>query len=80
MRARSFYELVTHPEAGTHFYDGFPWKLSETPGYTRRPAPLFGEHNEYVLGEILGMSKEEIARLAEEKVTCTTPLQEDVAT
>jgi len=80
MRARNFYELVTHPEAGTHFYDGFPWKLSETPGYTRRPAPLFGEHNEYVLGEILGMSKEEIARLAEEKVTCTTPLQEDVAT
>lgn len=79
MRDRGFYESLTHPECGTHFYDGFPWKLSETPGYTRRPAPLFAEHNEYVLGEILGMSKQEIARLAEDKVTYTDPLPKGVA-
>ena len=31
------------------------------------PAPLLGQHNDYVLGEILGLSKDEIARLEEEQ-------------
>ena len=45
-----------------------PWKLSETPGKIRDHAPTLGQHNEYVYGELLGLSKEEIARLTEEKV------------
>ncbi len=39
----------------------------------RRPAPAFGEHNGYVLGELLGLSEEEIAALEAEGVTGTTP-------
>jgi crotonobetainyl-CoA:carnitine CoA-transferase CaiB-like acyl-CoA transferase len=31
----------------------------------RRPAPLIGEHTEYILGEILGLSRGEIDRLTE---------------
>jgi crotonobetainyl-CoA:carnitine CoA-transferase CaiB-like acyl-CoA transferase len=34
----------------------------------RGPAPLIGQHNDYVLGEILGMSPEEIDRLTQEGV------------
>jgi crotonobetainyl-CoA:carnitine CoA-transferase CaiB-like acyl-CoA transferase len=30
--------------------------------------PLLGEHNDYVFGELLGLSKEEIRKLTEEKV------------
>jgi len=42
--------------------------LSETPGEIRRPAPLLGEHNNYVFGELLGLSEDEIAELVQEKV------------
>ncbi|MCH7999670.1 MAG: CoA transferase, partial [Chloroflexi bacterium] len=44
-------------------YDGPPLKLSATPGKLRSPAPLLGEHTEYVCKEILGLSDEEVADL-----------------
>jgi hypothetical protein len=40
-------------------------------GLGRKPpryAPLLGENNDYVFGEILGMPKMEIDKLVEEKV------------
>jgi len=40
-------------------------KLSDTPGETRWPGPALGAHNEEILGDLLGMSTEEIARLKE---------------
>ena len=40
-------------------------KLSKTPGATRTTAPALGAHNEEVLGNLLGMSAEEIAKLKE---------------
>jgi len=33
-----------------------------------RPAPLLGEHSEYVFGELLGMHLEEITKLEEKGV------------
>jgi benzylsuccinate CoA-transferase BbsF subunit len=59
---------VQHPEKGELYVIAPPWKFSATPGRVTRPAPMLGEHNEYVLRELLGMSKDEIARLAEERV------------
>jgi crotonobetainyl-CoA:carnitine CoA-transferase CaiB-like acyl-CoA transferase len=50
----------------------FPVKLSATPAYMGGPinrgAPCYGEDNEWVLGELLGMSKAEMTRLADEGV------------
>jgi crotonobetainyl-CoA:carnitine CoA-transferase CaiB-like acyl-CoA transferase len=50
----------------------FPVKLERTPAYAggmiNRGAPCYGEDNEWVLSELLGMTKAEIARLAEEGV------------
>jgi crotonobetainyl-CoA:carnitine CoA-transferase CaiB-like acyl-CoA transferase len=50
----------------------FPVKMSETPPYiggiVDRGAPCYGEDNEWVLGELLGMGKSEISRLAEDGV------------
>jgi crotonobetainyl-CoA:carnitine CoA-transferase CaiB-like acyl-CoA transferase len=54
-----------------------PIKLSKTPPYPRRPAPCLGQHNEYVLGEILGLSQEEIAQLEEKDIIGTEPLVEE---
>lgn len=46
----------------------FP-KLSETPGRVRRPAPdLVGQHNEEVLGEVLGLGAEDVAALRRDGV------------
>jgi crotonobetainyl-CoA:carnitine CoA-transferase CaiB-like acyl-CoA transferase len=45
-----------------------PWRFSSTPAQVTRYAPLLGEHNEYVFGELLGMPQEEIQRLVAEGV------------
>jgi len=49
-------------------FDAYPARLSETPARLWGPAPWLGEHNDYVYGELLGMSQEEIRRLGEEEV------------
>ncbi len=72
---RGFFEQLTHPEAGTHLYPGVSWKMSATPGSLRLPAPRFGEHNQYVFGELLGMSEGQILKLAEEGITASEPLR-----
>jgi len=59
---------VEHPATGGDIIAGIPFKLSETPCEVRRPAPLLGQHNEYVFGELLGKTREEIAQLIEDKV------------
>ena len=66
--SRQTHLQVEHPATGVDIIAGVPFKLSETPCEVRRPAPLMGEHNEYVLGELLGKSKEEITQLIEEQV------------
>ena len=74
LRERGFFQRLSHPEAGGHLYPGVSWKMSGTPGSLRLPAPCFAEHNEYVFGQLLGMSADEISRLAEEGVTASEPL------
>ena len=68
VREREVFQKVTHPLLGERMVPGPPWRFSETPARVRRAAPLLGEHNHYVLHEILGMAEEEIARLEEEDV------------
>jgi benzylsuccinate CoA-transferase BbsF subunit len=68
IQARHVIEKVEHPVLGTQYVLGVPWRLSDTPAAIRRPAPRLGEHNSYVLGEILGMADEEIEELVREGV------------
>ena len=51
-------------------------KFSKTPGSIRTPAPCLGEHNQYVFGDLLGLSQEEIAQLEEEGIIGTNPSAE----
>ena len=62
----SFWEL-DHPEVGKYYALGPSFILSKSPCEVRR-APLLGEHNEYAMKELLGMSDEEIAELVKEGV------------
>ena len=68
LKERGLATQIEHPILGKQSIINPPWRLSETPARIYRHAPLFGEHNEFVLGELLGMSGGEIARLKEEKV------------
>lgn len=62
-KERGFWLEVEHSEHGKARYAGAPWKLSETPVRSRRPAPRLGEHNREVYGQELGYSDEEISAL-----------------
>jgi benzylsuccinate CoA-transferase BbsF subunit len=59
---------VNHPVIGRKVALNPPWKMSLTPPKIYRHGPLLGEHNDYVFGELLGMSDEEIQKLKEERV------------
>ncbi|MFC1534489.1 CaiB/BaiF CoA transferase family protein, partial [Thermodesulfobacteriota bacterium] len=65
---RSAYAEVDHPVSGIQTVLDSPWKLSATPSIIIRHAPLFGEHSEYVFGQLLGLSDEKIEELKQEKV------------
>jgi len=68
LEAREFIEPVRHPVLGRRDVVGAPWKLSGTPARIDRAAPLLGEHNDYVLHQVLGIPREEIALLEERRV------------
>jgi benzylsuccinate CoA-transferase BbsE subunit len=66
---RGFWKTVDHPELGRSFvypgeaaiFNGSPWRISCR-------APLVGEHNVEILCGELGLSRAELAHLAEQKV------------
>ena len=69
IRARGLFEPTVHPGAtglGNREYLGRGWKLSSSEVKIRGPAPMLGEGNEYVLGEIIGLGFAEIQALRDE--------------
>ena len=65
---RNHYIEMDHPEMGKHTFDGTEFILPASPARYERPTPLLGQHNEYVLKEILGMSDDEVGDLVAEGV------------
>ncbi len=61
--AREMVVEVDHRVAGKTPLTGSPVKLSQTPGGVRLPPPVLGEHTEEVLCDVLGRTKDEVARL-----------------
>jgi crotonobetainyl-CoA:carnitine CoA-transferase CaiB-like acyl-CoA transferase len=62
LSARDYFTDLEHPAAGTLTYAGAPFKLSTRAWSLRRPAPLLGQHNREVFGEI-GIDNDELVRL-----------------
>ena len=65
---RQFYVDIDHPHVGSEWIYGMPWRLSETPGQIRTSAPLLGQHNDYILGQVLGLPAESLAALESQGV------------
>ncbi|MBN1382127.1 MAG: CoA transferase [Deltaproteobacteria bacterium] len=64
---RNIFLQVEHPELGALEIIRTPWNFSGL----QKPnghAPLLGEHNDYVLRDLLGMSEQEISNLREKEV------------
>ena len=68
LQALGFWKRAHDPVFGETTFEGVPARLSETPGQVQRGAPLFGEHNDYVFGTLLGMLQEEIQQYTEEGI------------
>jgi len=74
LNERGFWVELDRAVVGKHIYSAFPIKFSETP-ISYRAAPILGEHNDHVLGTILGLTEEEIDALEKEQIIGTEPLQ-----
>lgn len=59
LRARGFFRTQTQQDAGTHEYVGPLWQFEKTPVEFLQPPVMFGEHNDYVYRELLGLSEAE---------------------
>ena len=66
--AFGLWPTVTHAKMGKVRGDGMPVHFSETDWEIQRGGPCCGEHTDRVLTELLGMEREELARLHEEGV------------
>jgi benzylsuccinate CoA-transferase BbsF subunit len=68
LRARGFWPAVTLPDGAQTRVCGIPFKLSATPVEVRHRSPIAGESNDYVFGELLGLTRAERDQLVEKKI------------
>jgi crotonobetainyl-CoA:carnitine CoA-transferase CaiB-like acyl-CoA transferase len=71
-KARGFFQELTRDIIGTQLFSIWPIRMSKT-STKLTPPPTLGQHNEYVLGSILGLSKDEIEQLNNENIIGTVP-------
>ena len=76
LRARGFWQEVTHPAAGTHTYPTPVARLRDAPLRIRTPAPRLGEHNEEILRGLLGVSEERYGQLLDEEIIGTAYVED----
>lgn len=67
--ARDFFRIQNRAHVGSHPYPASPIRMSRTQPVQGRPAPTLGEHNDFVLRDILGLSSAEIGELEKGKIT-----------
>ncbi len=68
LKSRQFFVDIEHPVIGNLTLAGLPWRHDGKVKGNYSCPPLLGEQNEYVFGDLLGLTGEEITRLKEEKV------------
>jgi len=68
LQHRGHFQYLDHPEMGPYASDRSEMNFSLTPGKLDRPAPLMGQHNEYVLRELIGVSEDDFQSLVSDGV------------
>lgn len=64
LEAREFFQEVDHPVIGVVKVPFRLWSMPDAPAVYRRPAPLLGQHNFEVFGELLGLDTDRMVALA----------------
>ncbi|HLI79588.1 MAG TPA: CoA transferase [Candidatus Binataceae bacterium] len=59
LKERGYWASVTRADGEQSRVVGIPFKMSDTPASVRSIAPDVGEHTDYVLGELLGLTRAE---------------------
>ena len=71
---RGFFEVEEHPVSGARRIPMVPFRFrSRTTPWMRRPSPTLGEHNDDVLGGLLGLPADELATLRDRDVIGERP-------
>ena len=74
LQHRGFYERVEHPAPiGPRPIIGRPYRLRFRDAHIKKPGPRFGEDNDAILRDVLGMTPEQIAEAKANKVVCDLP-------
>lgn len=68
LNQRGTIQDMVGPDGKSRKVVGPPWRFSRTPATFERGTPQFGEHNQYVFGELLGLAQSEVDALIEEQV------------
>lgn len=68
LQHRGFWVELDHGDLGPLALEGHQFRFSTMPHRPRFARPGIGEHNAYVLGELLGLSAAEVTRLEAEKI------------
>ena len=73
LKARNYWQWLERPVVGRQPNPSAPYRLDDAPLEIGAPAPTLGQHNEEVLGGILGLDASDLARLAEMGIIGTKP-------
>ena len=68
LSARRFIVQLEHPEVGSERHAGNPIRMSVTQQRVAESAPCLGAHTEEVLGQVLGLTPDHVARLVADGV------------
>jgi crotonobetainyl-CoA:carnitine CoA-transferase CaiB-like acyl-CoA transferase len=71
--ARGFWQRTERPFMGEHYQTSAAFREGIEPYKLRRPAPTLGQDNDAILGDRLGLAREERDRLAASGVIGTVP-------
>ena len=75
LQDRGYFQAVDHPDAGVHLMSGPIWRMANRSEIRHEPAPGLGEHNELILGDLLGMTHSRLAELEANRIIGTSPLE-----
>ena len=68
LREGGFFTTLTASDGKPHDLPALGWRFEGGPEPRITAAPVLGQHNDYVYGELLGLSEEEVAQLVEAQI------------
>ena len=68
LREGGFFSTHTASDGKPHDLPALGWRFDGGPEPRITAAPVLGQHNDYVYGELLGLSDDEIAKLIEDQI------------